>query len=223
MQTSTIPLYFFVIRHGETDWNLEKRMQGREDIPLNETGRRQSRELAKVLASVPFSYIVTSPLSRAMDVAVDIASYHPNARIIPEPLLLERDKGNVSGFTPVDRDFFLKNGGHEEMEPVASVRERAARSMEACHALAREAYASRAEASGRPVYIAIVTHGGLIYHLLESISEGALESATGRVFLHNCDVTVINEQNEILAFDLTVETFPQFWEALSGKKDSTCC
>jgi broad specificity phosphatase PhoE len=62
-------LYF--VRHGETDWNAERRLQGRRDIPLNETGRRQSARCAAILGNLlggtrqnDFAFIA-SPLSRA--------------------------------------------------------------------------------------------------------------------------------------------------------------
>lgn len=64
-----------LIRHGETDWNAAKRIQGSADIPLNENGRRQAQELAETLAlrPLPFSSIYTSPLSRASETAKIIA------------------------------------------------------------------------------------------------------------------------------------------------------
>lgn len=64
-----------LIRHGETDWNTAKRIQGGTDIPLNENGRRQAQEVAAQLAlrPLPFSSIYTSPLSRASETAAVIA------------------------------------------------------------------------------------------------------------------------------------------------------
>lgn len=60
-------LYF--VRHGETDWNLARRVQGHSDIPLNEYGRYLARETAKGLKSVPFDLAYTSPLIRARETA----------------------------------------------------------------------------------------------------------------------------------------------------------
>lgn len=60
---------FFFLRHGETDWNLRGLAQGRRDIPLNDTGRRQAREAAASATALNIQRIVTSPLSRAEETA----------------------------------------------------------------------------------------------------------------------------------------------------------
>ncbi len=64
----------FVVRHGETDWNVEGRFQGRRDIPLNAKGREQARLLSEALKDVPFNRLWSSPLSRAFDTAGAIAA-----------------------------------------------------------------------------------------------------------------------------------------------------
>ncbi|MCI9540384.1 MAG: histidine phosphatase family protein [Lachnospiraceae bacterium] len=89
----------YLIRHGQTDWNIEKKMQGTEDIPLNNTGKEQAAFCAKALSSISFEAIYTSPLSRAIETAEIISSYvcHPPVRI--EPNLKERDFGEISGLT----------------------------------------------------------------------------------------------------------------------------
>ena len=63
-----------LIRHGETDWNIEKRIQGRTDIPLNENGRAQADALAEILSQrpAPISALYTSPLPRASQTAFAI-------------------------------------------------------------------------------------------------------------------------------------------------------
>lgn len=68
-----------LVRHGETDWNLERRWQGHSDRPLNETGRAQARELAEALADEPFDAVYSSDLMRA----------HETARIVAERMGLD--------------------------------------------------------------------------------------------------------------------------------------
>jgi broad specificity phosphatase PhoE len=73
--TSTI----YLIRHGETDWNRDRRIQGQSDTPLNDIGREQARLLGQRLADVPFDLAYASDLSRAIE----------TAKLIVEPRLLD--------------------------------------------------------------------------------------------------------------------------------------
>lgn len=59
----------YVIRHGETVWNTEGRLQGRTDIELNENGIRLARETAEKMADIPFDLAISSPLKRAVETA----------------------------------------------------------------------------------------------------------------------------------------------------------
>jgi probable phosphoglycerate mutase len=58
-----------LIRHGETDWNVEGRYQGQEDPPLNDRGRDQSLLLAEKLSGIPLEVLYSSPLARARETA----------------------------------------------------------------------------------------------------------------------------------------------------------
>lgn len=58
-----------MVRHGQTDWNLEHRMQGQLEVPLNETGRAQAAALGKRLALLPIDRVYVSPLGRARETA----------------------------------------------------------------------------------------------------------------------------------------------------------
>jgi bisphosphoglycerate-dependent phosphoglycerate mutase len=59
----------FLVRHGETQWNVENRFQGQLDSPLTETGIRQAEQLGKALAGIPFDDIISSDLGRAIHTA----------------------------------------------------------------------------------------------------------------------------------------------------------
>ncbi|NQD89088.1 histidine phosphatase family protein, partial [Paenarthrobacter sp. CM16] len=64
---------FALVRHGQTDWNAERRLQGSTDIPLNDVGREQAREAVAFLSDQQWDTVVASPLSRAAETAEIIA------------------------------------------------------------------------------------------------------------------------------------------------------
>jgi probable phosphoglycerate mutase len=85
-----------LIRHGETDWNIDKRLQGHIDIALNAEGWRQARALALVLENEPLDAIYASDLQRARDTAQAIADLQGQAVLI-DPALRERSYGGFEG------------------------------------------------------------------------------------------------------------------------------
>ena len=87
---------FYFFRHGETDYNVEKRVQGWQDIPLNSNGIAQAHELANKLSNVKFDCIYSSPLSRALKTAQIVCEKSPT-KIILEDGLKERNLGVFSG------------------------------------------------------------------------------------------------------------------------------
>lgn len=63
------PVPFFFVRHGESTWNAERRVQGQTDVPLSETGIAQAREAAARIAAQPVGAVFASPLQRARHTA----------------------------------------------------------------------------------------------------------------------------------------------------------
>src|SRR5690242_8696605 len=92
-----------LVRHGETDWNAEGRLQGQTDRPLNEYGRRQARELAERLAGDGVVAIYASDLSRAKETA-EIVGGRLGLPVVVDPDLRERNWGTWEGLTPRERD-----------------------------------------------------------------------------------------------------------------------
>jgi broad specificity phosphatase PhoE len=85
-------------RHGETDWNRERRFQGRADPSLNDLGREQAGDLAEVLAREHVSALYTSPLQRAVETA-EIVGRRLQLPVDVVPDLMEIDVGSWSGLT----------------------------------------------------------------------------------------------------------------------------
>jgi broad specificity phosphatase PhoE len=85
-------------RHGETDWNRERRLQGSTDVPLNDLGRSQARQLAAELEDVELAAIFSSDLQRASETA-EIVAAAKGLRVQTERGLRERSFGSWEGLT----------------------------------------------------------------------------------------------------------------------------
>ena len=91
---ATTPMTLYIVRHGQTDWNLEGRVQGDTDNPLNETGLSQARTVGEQLGQVTLDHVYPSGLKRAIQTAEAIAG---DAPITPDPRLNERSRGIYEG------------------------------------------------------------------------------------------------------------------------------
>lgn len=91
-----------MVRHGETVWNQERRIQGgRSDVELSEVGRKQAESLGLSFKRMEISGIYSSPLQRALDTARAIASHH-QLEVQIEPALREIDAGELEGRSIVE-------------------------------------------------------------------------------------------------------------------------
>jgi len=173
-----------LIRHGETDWNLNNRYQGTSDVPLNDTGRRQAAALAEAMRGESWDLIVSSPLSRAYETAKAVAGAIdiPEDEIVTDARVQERAYGKAEGLTLVEREEAWPEGnwpGLEEWESVAH------RAMETIGELAATRAGQR---------ILVVCHGGLINSLLATISRG--EVGTGKTVILNTSRTDLFHEGE---------------------------
>ncbi|GAA4189141.1 phosphatase PhoE [Microbacterium oryzae] len=160
-----------LVRHGQTDWNMLGRVQGRTDIPLNDTGREQAREAAAALRDGGYAAVAASPLVRAHETAQIIA----DALGLPAPRLydglVERDYGTAEGLTSED----LWARGRQAMGPDAETDEIVAtRAVAALRQLA----ADHAHIDGP---IVAVAHGSLIRVLIALASDGEFPRPGERV------------------------------------------
>lgn len=162
---------FILLRHGETDWNRDHRIQGSTDIPLNETGRAQARDAAarlrEALDTAHPAAVVASDLARARETAEIVAAELslPAPRLYPA--LRERAYGVAEGMT-VDEYFRRWGDWHgtdvPEAETRSALRERA---LAGLAAVARDV--RRATAPGAASVI-VVTHGALIREVIRHAS-----------------------------------------------------
>lgn len=187
---------FYFIRHGETDWNVQSRFQGIEDIPLNETGIRQAQECGRGLrmTAIPFDCIVSSPLERAYVTAQTIAGYLGITEIHKDLGLIERNFGKVSGRKREEREALLASGQDLGMEEEEAVAQRMQRVMETfCDKDFR--------------HIVLVSHGASIRALLGKYAEAGSEPTVA--VQRNACLTVLAYENGkfyLEAFDKTPDS-----------------
>ena len=87
-----------LVRHGETDWNRDRRFQGHADRPLNDAGREQARELAEALSGERIDAVYTSDLQRARETA-EILAARLGVEVVALQELREIDVGSWQGLT----------------------------------------------------------------------------------------------------------------------------
>ena len=86
----------YLVRHGQTDWNMEKRMQGQIDIPLNDNGREQARAVSESISKLKIDKIISSDLKRAKETA-EIINEKIGAEISFDSRLREINFGDLEG------------------------------------------------------------------------------------------------------------------------------
>ena len=89
-------LELWLCRHGETDWNVARRIQGQLDVPLNALGQAQAKKLAQALAKHDFDEVVSSPLDRAHQTALPLAQTL-SLPVTLDPAFAERHFGDLQG------------------------------------------------------------------------------------------------------------------------------
>ena len=89
----------YVIRHGQTSWNVEKRLQGRSDTDLNEVGRAAAIRTGKAFCEVPFDLVFTSPLKRAKETAALFSGRAERVPVIEDVRIQEISFGVYEGLT----------------------------------------------------------------------------------------------------------------------------
>jgi len=165
VNSSDKPIYSFVfLRHGESIGNAESRWQGQSDYALTDKGRRQASALAERWKSegVKFDLVIASPLVRAKETA-EIITSALNAKLEIDPILLERDIGEMEGLTA---DEVRKRPQPPYVTPYDSIGGEGEgdwalflRAGQALHDLVRRS----------PGSYLIVSHGGLLNQLMNAI------------------------------------------------------
>lgn len=150
-----------LVRHGETSWNAERRLQGHIDIPLNQRGHAQAQSTAHSLAAFHFSAMYSSDLQRAHVTAQAIAAQRPQP-LLTEQRLRERHYGHFQGLTYDEAarrypEAYARFKARELDQPIPGQGE----SLAAFAARVTEALADIAQRhTGQ--HVLVVTHGGVL-------------------------------------------------------------
>ena len=159
-------MLLYLVRHGESTFNAEGRIQGQSDSPLSELGRRQSQAVADALATRPIEAVYSSPLRRALETAQPIADRH-GLKIRTDPRLMELNAGVFEGHLrdelaaacPIELARWL--GGDEDFA-IPGGESRRQLTERGCEAIRSIAAAGCRE-------VVVVTHGGLLSATLRAL------------------------------------------------------
>ena len=174
-----------LVRHGETVWNILGKLQGLEDIELNEKGEREALSVSKYLAdqyNSNWDVLLSSPLKRAKKTAEIINNNIKIESIIENNNLIERDYGKSSGLTKEEIKIKFPDDNIPGIESRADVRKRVVKVLDEV----------TREYPGKNVII--VAHGAVINSILAFVSNE--EIGSGKTVLKTACVSILNYENE---------------------------
>ncbi len=180
-------IYF--IRHGETDWNTETRIQGRTDIPLNKNGRYVAELTRDGLKDVAFDVAFTSPLSRAKETA-EIILQGRDVDIFEDERIIEVNFGKYEGQTPDESDdnrklFFSRPEEYIAKDGAEKIEDMLAREADFLNELfANENYQNST--------VLVTTHGAALSGLLCVIKGYGVADLWKDGLHQNCGITIVN-------------------------------
>ena len=191
----------YIIRHGETDWNKVRRLQGRSDIPLNEEGRRLARITGEALSSVNFRAIYTSPLRRAKETAM-LVKGDRQIDVIEDERLQEISFGIYEGHCcakdnyeipdPDFMNFFTQPDQYHPPEGAESIEELCARTTDFLQELVHTTQYGAEDA------ILLSTHGAALRGLLSSVEKTDIAHFWQGGVHKNCAVTILDVTDGII-------------------------
>lgn len=173
---------FWFVRHGQTDWNRERRLQGWTDVELNSAGIDEAQRLGSAVEGIPFVHVYTSDLQRAC-VTAQIIQAHLTVPMMVDRRLRERRfgalEGTVRGST-LAREFEPDSEAEADTEVLLRV----------------DSFLSEATARHGSGRLLVVTHGGIIRLLLRKFGCSPVKA------IHNtgvCRIALDGPQIRIVA------------------------
>lgn len=184
----------YIIRHGETEWNVQRWVQGHSDIPLNDEGRRLARVTADAMADVPFTRVYTSPLKRAYETAMIIKGER-DIPIIEDTRIMEIGFGEYEGLScakesynipnPNFMNFFEKPELYKPPKGAESIEELCERTADFLEEIMHNKDMENET-------ILVSTHGAALRGLLSNINHIELKDFWQGGVHRNCAITIVH-------------------------------
>lgn len=195
----------YLLRHGETDWNKKRLLQGHTDTLLNDKGRMQVEEAARKLANlgIRMDVIVSSPLKRAREsaaIAARVLTYPPE-KIVVENLLIERGFGEGEGMALEEMKARYPASDCPGMESKEELIRRAGLALHKITETFRDAEC-----------ILLAAHGAILFALLEAASEEAIPYQGRAACLKQGGIYRIRQEDGKYTFAGYEEETKAFWE-----------
>lgn len=177
----------YIIRHGETDWNIKKRLQGNSDIELNDYGRKLAQITADALRDIEFDCIYSSPLKRAYETA-KIIRMDRNIEIITDDRLKEMCFGAYEGCvtTTLPEEFWYFFDEPLKFKP-APGGETYAKVVKRAESFINDVVVPNSE---KYKTMLVVAHGALNKALMITLNHQGIEDYWSGVFQKNCCVNI---------------------------------
>ncbi len=187
----------YLVRHAQTVWNDENRIQGHSDVPLSPLGVKQAERLGVCFASRPVKGLFTSALQRSQRTAQAIADGNGHGvSPVVERDLAEIHLGDWEGLTPDEVDARFQRAYQQWRTRPSSVVIPGGEPLEAFRDRVRRAMERVMAGVGEGEYV-IVTHGGVIAALLADILGADYDRVLRRVRLDNAGVTALDFFTEL--------------------------
>lgn len=178
----------YMMRHGETDWNVKHLFQGRTDIPLNENGRKVAEWTREGLKSVPFNYAFCSPLSRAKETAQIVLEGH-DIELVEDERLIEMGFGEYEATSMQNPDsdieiFFQNPERYQDKKGVESFEQVLNRAKNFWDGLTTNSkYADST--------ILVATHGAMLRGLIGALKGFEVKDFWKGGIHKNCGMTIV--------------------------------
>ncbi|MCI9147223.1 MAG: histidine phosphatase family protein [Hungatella sp.] len=189
----------YLIRHGQTDWNVAGKIQGSTDIPLNDTGRRQAACLARGMERRPVSRIYSSTLSRAYETAMAVAE----SQNVPVHRLSELEEVNYGVWEGLTMDEIAEQYPREleqwYLSPVEVAPPGGETQTQVYDRCKRAVDRMIEQADGD---VAVVSHGATVVFLLEYMLQGTGRDGEDDIIVGNASISTVAYDPETKKFAL---------------------